>query len=73
MPSTRETILAALTGQLAARAGAEVRRNTTLRLRFPNHHGRRLPSACAGHDPGGGGGMKKSDGITPIAKEIDTR
>ena len=35
MPSTRETILAALTAQLAARAGAEVRRNATLPERVP--------------------------------------
>jgi hypothetical protein len=35
MPSTRETILAALTAQLAARAGAEVRRNAMLPERVP--------------------------------------
>ena len=35
MPSTRETILSALTAQLAARAGAEVRRNATLPERVP--------------------------------------
>ena len=35
MPSTRETILAALTAQLTARAGAEVRRNATLPERAP--------------------------------------
>ena len=35
MPSTRETILAALTAQLTAQAGAEVRRNATLPERVP--------------------------------------
>jgi len=35
MPTTRETILAALTAQLAGRAGAEVRRNATLPERVP--------------------------------------
>ncbi|WP_372923039.1 acyl-CoA transferase [Roseovarius sp.] len=35
MPSTRETILAALTAQLAAHAGAEVRRNAVLPERVP--------------------------------------
>ncbi len=35
MPSTRETILAALAAQLAAHAGAEVRRNAVLPERVP--------------------------------------
>jgi hypothetical protein len=35
MPSTRETILSALTAQLAAHAGAEVRRNAVLPERVP--------------------------------------
>ncbi len=37
MPSTRETILSALTAQLAAHAGAEVRRNAVLPERVPAH------------------------------------